>query len=435
MYLYRCRSLKQEPNAELVDINLMKLISKNRLVGLAIIIAAILIFVFLKATKPKQPPIEITQKVWPIETININTAEFSPVYTLYGTVESHALVTAASPVSGVISNVNVKDGDKIHAGQLLASLAEVDINTPLQIAQADVQDTQAQLKLQDLAYRANRTRLKQERDVLTIKKAEVKRNRELLKKKLVSQSTLDKAIESLRRQQQTVVNAELLVAENKAKVDQLGSRLAKAQASLEQAVINKKRSRVTAPYNGRIASVKVSAGDRVAVNQAMLSYYAFDSLELRARIPAAQIPTVHQALQSGNKLVARYQHQHQQLDLPLSRLAGNATLSGVDAFFDLPESMNWIRPGELLEVKLIGQPIPDSIALPYSALYGSDRIYKVEQGQLVAVKVKLLGETEVDGELMVLVSADLQAGSVVSTTHLPNAISGLKVSVVDKNNE
>lgn len=399
--------------------------------GLGIMVVAVLIFIFLKATKPSQPAIASKQKVWPIETVSVSLQSHAPVYTLYGKVESNALVTASAPLNGLVSNLNVKEGDQINAGQLLLSLDETDITIPLQVAKSDVADTQAQLKLQDLNYHANQVRLGQERDVLTLKKAEVKRNRELLQKKLVSQSTLDQAVESLRRQQQTVVNAELLVAENKAKVDQLTARLIKAQASLKQAEINRQRSRVTAPYNGRIAEVNVSSGERVAVNQAMVSHYAFDSLELRAQIPAAQMPMVRNALQAQQKLEALYHSDGQRISLQLMRLAGNASLSGVDGFFDIPEKMHWLRPGELLELKLIGQPVAYSFALPFSSLYGSDRIYRVVNGELQSVQVKLLGETLVDGQLMALVQADISQDSVIATTHLPNAITGLKVFAVE----
>jgi len=404
---------------------------KKRLIGIIIIIVAVLIFVLLKITRPQQPVIEVKQKVWPIETISITLDELSPVFTLYGTVESHSLVTAAAPVSGLMESVPVREGDEFSAGQTLAAIAAADLEIPLEVARADVADTEAQLKLQDLNYQANLERLQHEKDVLKIKQDDVERNRELIRKKLVSKSALDQAKEALNRQEFAVVGAELSVEENKAKVAQFKARLEKARANLKQAEINQSRGVVIAPYEGRIADVHVSEGDRVSVNAAMLSYYATDSLQLRAEIPVSQMPMVYRALRTRQQLYARLIVNGSSHTLPLVRLDGQAKASGADAFFDLNESLRYLRPGDLLKIQLLGQPVANSFAVPYSAVYGSNRIYSVENAELKAIEVQLIGDTLVDGKPWALIKGEVADGSVIATTHLPNAISGLKVSPMD----
>ena len=406
---------------------------KKRLTGIIIIIAAIAIFVVLKLSRQEQPVAEIKQKVWPIETLAIKLDSLAPVYTLYGTVESHSLVTVSAPVSGVMDSVPVKEGDEFESGQLLAAISDADLDIPFQVAQADVADSEAQLKLQDLSYQANLERLQHEKEVLKIKQQDVKRNRDLIQKKLTSQSALDKAKEALTRQEFTVVGAELSVEENKAKVAQLQARVEKARANFQQAEINRSRGVVKVPYPGRIADVHVAPGDRVGVNTPMISYYATDSLELRARIPVAQKPMVYRALRDNQQLIARYYGNQNTFELKLSRVDGQASPSGVDAFFEIPASLAVLRPGDLLEVQLSGQTVDNSFALPYSAIYGSERIYMVENGELKAIAVTVLGDTLVNGKLWALVKADLPSATVIATTHLSNAISGLKVSEMKTN--
>ena len=406
---------------------------KKRLTGIIIILAAIAIFVVLKLSREEQPVAEIKQKVWPIETLTIKLQSLAPVYTLYGTVESHSLVTASAPVSGVMAEVPVKEGDEFESGQLLAAISAADIDIPYEIARADVADSEAQLKLQDLNYQANLQRLEQEKAVLKIKQQDVKRNSDLIRKKLASQSALDQAKEALTRQEFAVVGAELSVEENKAKVAQLQARVEKARANFKQAEINRSRGVVEAPYGGRVADVHVAVGDRVGVNTPMISYYDTASLELRAQIPVAHMPMVYRALQQKQQLIARYRFNQQNFDLKLSRLYGQASPSGVDAFFEIPDTLKVLRPGDLLEVQLFGQVIEDSFWLPYSAIYGSDRIYSVENGELKAITVSLLGDTQVNGNLMALVKGQIPSGTVIATTHLSNAISGLKVSEIKAN--
>jgi HlyD family secretion protein len=406
------------------------LFAKKRLAGIIIILAAIAVFILLKMTREEQPVAATKQKIWPVETLSVKLESLSPVYTLYGSVESHSLVTASAPVSGVMAAVPVKEGDEFESGQLLAAIATADIDIPFAVARADVADSEAQLKLQDLGYQANLERLRHEKEVLKIKQQDVQRNRDLIQKKLTSQSALDISKEALTRQEFSVVGAELSVEENMARVAQLQARVEKARANFQQAEINRGRGVVTAPFSGRIADVHVSAGDRVGVNTPMISYYETDSLELRAQIPVAHMALVYRALQQQDQLIARYRFNQKNYELKLSRLAGQASPSGVDAFFEIPDSLKVLRPGDLLEVQLSGQAIENSFSLPYSAIYGSDRIYRVENGELQAVTVTLLGDTLVNGKLWALVKGDVAPGTVIVTTHLPNAISGLKVTEI-----
>lgn len=404
---------------------------KKVAIGLVIIIVAMVLFVYFKSTKPEQPQVQVKEKVWPIYTITADVGAHSPMQTLYGTVESNQRVTAASPVAGVVASVWVREGDTLEPGSKLVALNEADIELPYQIAKADVADTDAQLKLQALAYEANQKRLERERKVLKIKQLDVQRNENLIKKDLVSKAALDASKEALVKQDYAVVGAELAVKENQAKVSQLKARLEKANANLEQAKLNRERGVVTVPYAARVASVEVAEGDRVGVNTPLVSYYALDSLELRAKIPASILGSVYQAVSNDRTVKAIWSQNNQTYALALKRLAGEATTSGLDAFFELPVSDTQVRPGDLLTVRLQEEPVQSSVAVPYSALYGSDRVYRVQKGRLESVKVTWLGETLINGEVWPLVKGPIGNGDHIAVTHLPNAISGLKVSVME----
>ena len=402
---------------------------KNTATVVAILLIAILIFAYMKSTKPKQPPIVAQQKVWPVKVVSADIRTVYPRQTLYGTVESSQLVTASSPVSGVVGDVWVKAGDAIHQGQKLVALSEADIELPYQVAKADVADTKAQLELQNLSFKSNTLKLESERKMLKIKQDDVHRNEQLIRKGLSSQSVLDASKEALLKQKLSVVNADLTVQENQLKVSQLEARLAKAKANFRQAEINRKRGVVVAPYDGRIAKVSVSKGDRVNVNSALVTYYALSSLELKAKIPVTEIRSVYDAMSEGIQLYAEYAgHLGKTVEFPLKRLGGEASASGLDAYFEIPSSLSLIRPGDLLKVNLKRQGIEGGFAVPYSALYGSDRVYVVLNGELAMRKVSVLGETKIDQDTWVLLKGDVKSGEKVLITHLPNAISGLKVA-------
>jgi RND family efflux transporter MFP subunit len=405
---------------------------KKILIPLFIVLFAVAVFVYMKSTKPAQTPVAVKEKVWMVESIQANFENLSPVQTLYGKVESNSLVSASAPVTGVVDTVFVKEGQNVKKGQALVSISEADLMIPLTQARADVADAKAQLRLQKLTNEANSKRLDHEIKVLKLKKVAVTRTQQLMRKNLASQSSVDAANEALVRQEYVVVGSELAVKENQLKVQQVQARLDKAKAALNQAELNLQRGQLIAPYDARVATVNVSEGTRVNAGTVMMSFYALDSLELRAKLPISQLMEVTKALSKHVSLNALYRIDDKQESLPLLRLAGEASTSGVDAFFGLPNSLSDFRPGELMEVQLKGLVQKNVLVVPYSAIYGSNRLYLIENGRLVSHTVEVVGDVLRNGRLSALVKPDFAAGSKVSITHLPNATTGLKVSEVVK---
>ena len=93
-----------------------------------------------------------------------------------------------------------------------------------------------------------------------------------------------------------------------------------------------------------------------------------------------------------------------------------------------------LRPGALLPVSLERPVREQTVAIPFSALYGADSVYLMTDDQrLKRIKVNRIGEAQShNGERRLLISAEqLTPGTQLITTHLPNAVTGLKVEVAD----
>ncbi len=403
-----------------------------------IVLGGVALFVYLVESNPVQAPVEIKEKVWPVESMPIVFERLSPVHRLYGEVESFAWVEAAAPMAGVIEKVWVKEGDRIQAGQPLVSMSQDDVMIAVQQAQADVEDVLAQLAIQKLANEANRKRLAHETRVLALKQANVARTEQLIKRELASQLDLDQVKEALLRQEYVVVGARLAVEEGGAKNKQLQARLLKARANLSQAQLNKERAHVVAPYDLRVATLPVSEGSRVNVGTVLVRFYALDSLELRARLPVMIVSDVQAALKHQVTLKAIYQKDGTSVELLLARLAGESETSGLDAFFSLPDDLDQVRPGDLMAIDLQGEPLEKVVAVPYRALYGHDQVYLIRDGRLFKYPVTVKGEVLREGTLWALIALDMDEAQIekenirISVTHLPNAVTGLKVSEMDE---
>lgn len=410
----------------------MKVVKKF-LIPLLIIVASIAAFSYMKSTKPEQAPVLVQEKDWMVEYVEVEYQTLAPVQRLYGQVESARPVSIASPINGVVGEVSVKEGQQVKKGDAIVALNIQDLEIPLQQAEADYAEALALLKLEKLAYKANQERLEHERRILDFKKSDVVRVQQLLKKDLTSKQALEQAKEALAKQEYVVIGAALSVEEHQLKTKQNEARLAKADSARQLARLNRQRGQVVAPYDGRVAKVSVSQGERVSMGTTMIEFYGLDSLELRAQLPVRDFYQIDQRLQAGELV-----HAHLigfdgvSSALQLDRMAGEASTSGIDLFFTLPEALQYYRPGDLMEVELQGASIERAVALPYSALYGNDRIYLIEDGRLKAVTVKVLGDLVVDGKLWALIKPSFSSGSKVNITHLPNAVSGLKVTGVAK---
>ncbi len=409
----------------------VKIIKFFKTVFLSLVILALAIgsFSYFQATKPEKVPLEIKHKIWSVEVKLVKFEDKASVVSLFGKVESNNLVTTSSPVKGIIKKVAVQEGSYIKKGQLLVALSDEDLELPLKIAKAGLQESLAQKNITLLSGEANQKRLQQEEKVLKIRQTAVARNEKLLAKNLVSQADLDLSKEALVRQELQIVNARLLVADHQAKIAQVSANLSKEKISLQQAEINLVRGRVIAPFDGRVAEVKVSEGSSVASGAELLSFYAFDSLELRATIPFGQLKPAHDSLKTATPLLAKWQINDRTYELPLNRLSGLSNTRGIDAFFSLPATLKITRPGDLLEVFLVGKVHTNVFVLPFSALFGKDRIYLVEHGKLQVKQVQVLGNTWENGQSKAILRGEIPEGAKVMTTQLPNAVSGLKVSV------
>jgi hypothetical protein len=160
-----------------------------------------------------------------------------------------------------------------------------------------------------------------------------------------------------------------------------------------------------------------------------MRFYDLNSLVLRARLPREHLKGLYRAQASETNVQATFETPDGEVFLPLVRLDGEASASGVDGFFALPAALTYLRPGDLLSATLHLPKHEGVFAVPYSALYGTDRVYVVEAGRLQPRRVTLLGQTEQAGQTWALLQGEIKEGERLVTTHLPNAVGGLKVSI------
>lgn len=390
----------------------------RRMLAVAVLLLAVLGFALLRAGKPPPPQVELRERNWPVAVEAVEVQSLRPTLTLYGRIEAPDRVRASAPVSGRVLEVLVRDGERVAAGAVLARLDPRDLLPPLEQARAEVER-------ESLRQRHDRAALQQERELLRLAQAKVERFEKLRSARLGAEITVDQAREEVARAQLAVTVREQALAEHPA-------RLAQAQARLDEAARDAERGEIVAPFSARIGPVEVAAGDPVQTGQTVLTLYPSDALFLRAKVPAGYVAELRAALEVGERLLAWLDFGGAQVSAWLERIAGEADARGVDVLLRLEDSAA-VPVGAFSSATLARPEQAELVSLPFSALHRGDRIYRVEDGRLRGLRVQRVGEHRVADEPRVLVRApELGEGTPVMVTHLPNALDGLGVEIVER---
>ncbi|MCX7673771.1 MAG: HlyD family efflux transporter periplasmic adaptor subunit [Thiobacillaceae bacterium] len=403
---------------------------KRLLLPLVVLAVGVGGLIALKATRPKPAAAAVQEQVWRIEAQTVQPATLSPVLRLYARVESPELMRAAAPGTGRVAAVHVREGQLVRKGELLLALDARDFVPRVEQARAQVEEIEAARESERLRHAADLEQIEQERRLLELAVAELARHERLRQEGFYSEAAVDQARQALARQRMSLRSRELSIADHAARLRQLDARLEQARANLQQAELAATRSRVIAPFDGVVAQVQVAEGDQVGAGQVLLTLYPLRDLELRAKLPAPQQAEVEQALRQGGRLQAQALMPQQRLPLRLVRLAGAADARGVDAFFRPEVVSTDLRLGALVSIELLRPPVQGAFALPATALHGGRFVYKVVAGRIQAVPVHLVGELPGERPMLIVQAEGLQRGDTVMLTHLPQAVSGLRVEVM-----
>ncbi|MCP3848783.1 MAG: efflux RND transporter periplasmic adaptor subunit [Gammaproteobacteria bacterium] len=193
-------------------------------ISLLIIVTIVAFFAYIK--RP-QPIAVVVHKVKQGEVLSTITN------TRAGTLKACQRARLSPSIGGQIENLPVKEGDRVKAGQLLLEIWNDDL--------------QAQISQAQHEYQASIALAQQVCIIAEVEKREARRLRTLRKNNLVSEERVDQA-ESEAQAKMAACEA----ANTKIKVSQ--SKIDVVQAELE-------RTRLTAPFNGRVAEVNGELGE------------------------------------------------------------------------------------------------------------------------------------------------------------------------------
>lgn len=301
-----------------------------------------------------------------------------------GVLEAVRQTTVAAQTSGRVVTLNVKAGDKVAAGQVLATIDARE-------AAVSAQQSSAQNEQADAALRNA--------------KLQLERTQHLRQQGFISQAALDTA--------QLQYDA-AVAQKNQAKA-------ASAQSGLVQSY-----TRVTAPFAGYVSATQAEVGDLAVPGKPLLTLYAPQPLRATVQVPSSRLGLARQAKtvqvqagDSGRWMTPISTTSIQSADPVSQTTEWRLNLSAADA--------QGLIPGQQVRVRMEGEQAQSGSAtmqLPRKAV--------VQRGELVAVYVwngktfslrpVRLGQST--GNDMVAVLSGVKAGDEVALDPVKAASAG-----------
>lgn len=407
---------------------------KRALLPIVILVIAILVFMALNQSKPDARMVPKPEKVWRVNTVAVQYQDLSPEITIYGRVETPRKASMNAALVADVIEVNILEGSEVEVGQVLLKLDDTDVHLLINQRQADLAEINAAIDSELLRFKRDKELLEHENKLLEIADNAVGRAKKLEKSRLASQSFLDEAYAAKQRQLLTLKRLKHDIAQHPARLAGLKAKQIRAQALLEQSQVDLQRTVIKAPFTGRVAKLDVSIGNRVRTGDRLLSIYDLENLEVRAQIPGRYLKQIRTSLEQNKQQTATAYIDDYLLQFSLARLSGEIRpdSGGIDGLFRCTSDSNALVLGAFVDLTLKLSQQSSVIAIPFNALYGLNKVYRLTDGHLQSVTVKRVGEYHTEQGISLLVrSEELKEADLIISTQLPNAITGLRVEALD----
>ena len=217
-----------------------------------------------------------------------------------------------------------------------------------------------------------------------------------------------------------------------------------AQAQLEKAELDLERTKIIAPYAGRVLSRSVDLGQVVSNNTQLATIYAIDSVEIRLPIKNKDLPFINlpEQYRDGQKN-ALGSAVHFTSDLvgkqswlgQISRTEGAIDESAQqlyvvaqinDPYKATAQNQYPIKIGQYIKAQISGKQVNDVLVIPNSTIYQGSYVYVVEQGVLKRKEIRLAWQNATQG----IIASGLTAGEQLVLTPLGQVSSGTRVKVM-----
>jgi len=327
------------------------------------------------------------------DTVAVTRGDIQQTVLANGILQAKSLVSVGAQVSGRIEKLDVKVGDTVRQGQLIAEIDPSDQQNAVKSAQAQLDIAEAQLTAQQATVAQDQ--------------AALDRINTLVAKGVGT------------RADQGTAQATLAVA--KAQINVLNAQIEQARLAVDNANLNLNRTRITAPSDGTVVAVLVDQGQTVNATQTsptIVKLADVSTMEIKAQISEADVPRVKpgQAVyftilgDPDNRISAKLLSIDPAPD-SIATDSDTTTPSTTNAIyynglFQVPNPDGKLRIDMTANVTIILAESKDALIVPASALTKTPRgdtlarVYDPATGEVTPHRVKVGIDNNVTAEIL-----------------------------------
>lgn len=352
--------------------------------------------------EPEEPP-PVEQQIVRTKVVDIPPGDYPVVIRTYGVVQAHNAVTLVAEVAGAVTRVSpsFEAGAYFSAGEVLIEIDPRNYEATLSRVQSRLLAAKSALQLAQL--------------------------NEQRKLRLV--------------QSNAVSQADVQVAT--ATREQAEAEVASAQAEVEQAQLDLARTKVAAPFDGRVRVKNVGLGQMAGPNTPLGEVFAVDFAEVRLPISGRQrqfldLPEfaddepLDVELRDGlnDSSPVRWRGRIVRTEGVLDE--NSRDLFAIARIADPFERLSHeppLRIGQPVSASIQGRVLRDVVALPRSAVRQLNRVILVDKGERTLTPLEVDAIWSDDQHVVVERSA-IPPNQWLATTHLPFAPAGSQVEIM-----
>ena len=408
-----------------------------------VLAAAIVIAVLLIKMQPEpERKIRIETPLL-VETFPAKAENLNMIIESYGTVKPRELLKLVAEVKGRIVSLDptFKEGSFIKKGTALIKIDPRSYQLEVDKRKVEIKQAEAELKHLKQEVLNLEASIKIAGSDVVLAKAEYLRQKKLVEKNVVAQTTLDNAeqkyLASLERMQ-GLQNQLALTGPSK---DRLKAQRDMADVLIRQAELDLEKTSIIAAFDGWVVEKEVEKGRYVNAGQNLGKIYSKGALDIEVNIPIKDLrwlPTdfaedsmpeaeiifsSNNASHTWNGRVARVKSQIDEK----TRTLPVVVEVNCNSKSEVNKSAINLKPGMFVTVHIKGIEIKRIYVLPRHVLYGDDAVYLFSDNRLRIRQVSILRRFKDS----VFIDKGLSDGELVIKTPLSRVSDGMQVGPAD----
>ncbi|MFT4768721.1 MAG: multidrug efflux pump subunit AcrA (membrane-fusion protein) [Glaciecola sp.] len=398
------------------------------------ILGGLLVAIFgLSAFSSNDIEVDATPEAIPVVARPAQLQSLSPEIHVFGRVENPNTTALRAATLAYVTEVNVREGQKVAAGDLLLRLDDRDAQLSVRRFEAALTEAQGEydrMRAQQVAESKN-TEHQRRLFQLTVNKQE--RFETLFSKGQISATDYD-ALEQQRLEMEMALNQqEMLLANQESQRASADARVIRAETDLQESMLNLERLSLLAPFDGTVIQIDAAIGARIDAGQTVMSLFNVDSQQVRVSLPERDANALHAAISNGQSIRAAARVAEEWIALDLLDIGAHVRSgrAGTDVLFASPLDSE-LALGRAVDVRITLPAQANLIEVPLQSVYADRIMYIVENNRLKSVDVERVGIREdAQGKMSLLIRADgLREGEPLVVSSLSRAGSGARVKVL-----